>query len=205
MGRRRKPRMQDAPGQVVSFAVLVEAWNVDGSSSAKPPSFRGDTWLAWTCRETGRGPGNCAYAGCERRAQVGGHIWVKGNGVYVAPICRPCNSPDNIFRMQGAGAMIKAQKLLTACEYTDDMARMPRRFYWQFMRECDTCDEDITRAPDWHRFCDECYQREKYRSRFCEGCGYDITSTPLSRTMCTPCWREEQNMASYDSDSSDYW
>ena len=109
---------------VVRLTESVEAWNVDGSSDARP---RGGSWLQTAETETGRRRGRCSFAGCCNGAQVGGHVWIRGEGCFVAPICRSCNRCDNPSRMQGAGARLRGHIDVVRAEVTWGMRNAPRR------------------------------------------------------------------------------
>ena len=82
----------------VKLASHVHAWNVDGSSSDSPPD--GTSWIKHWETQTGAVRSMCAYRGCKRKASHGGHVWIKMKGPHIAPICAPCNSTLNAYRMQ---------------------------------------------------------------------------------------------------------
>ena len=108
----------------------VEAWNIDGSSSATP---EGTSFIQDAMNATGRRVGRCSFDGCDRPAVVGGHIWIaKREGAqfgrpFIAPICRQCNSPRNTYRMQNAGARLRANIAVTPVSFTQDMRQAERR------------------------------------------------------------------------------
>lgn len=83
----------------------MSAWNIDGSASDNPTRLGGDSWIDIWESSTGLARVNvfCSYDTCSRQAEVGGHVWIAYpmNGVYIAPICRECNSTRNTRRMQG--------------------------------------------------------------------------------------------------------
>ena len=102
----------------------VEAWNIDGSSSATP---EGTSFIQDAMNATGRRVGRCSFDGCDRPAVVGGHIWIAKRGAFIAPICRQCNSPRNTYRMQNAGARLRANIAVTPVSVTQDMRQAERR------------------------------------------------------------------------------
>ena len=103
--------------ETVSFDGAVEAWNMDGSSDAQAES---GSWLRDAEEATGRRRGRCSFDGCPNQAEVGGHVWIRGEGCFIAPICRPCNRHDNPERMQGAGACLRANIVVTKTAMSDD-------------------------------------------------------------------------------------
>ena len=111
---------------VVRLTEDRNAWNVDGSSDAV--SVSGSHGRDHE-DATGVRPGVCAYKGCSNRAEVGGHLWLPGRGfgVFVAPICRPCNDPDNKARWMGGGSRVPAGLLLTKVQKTSGMRQAMRR------------------------------------------------------------------------------
>lgn len=102
--------------ETVSFDGAVEAWNMDGSSDTQAES---GSWLRDAEEATGRRRGRCSFDGCPNQAEVGGHVWIRGEGCFIAPICRPCNRHDNPERMQGAGACLRANIVVTKTAMTD--------------------------------------------------------------------------------------
>ena len=117
-------------GAPIRLERSVEAWNIDGSSSATP---EGTSFIQDAMNATGRRVGRCSFDGCDRPAVVGGHIWIaKREGAkfgrpFIAPICRQCNSPRNTYRMQNAGARLRANIAVTPVSVTQDMRQAERR------------------------------------------------------------------------------
>ena len=108
----------------------VEAWNVDGSASAVP---EGRSFIQDAMDATGRRVGRCSFQECDRPAVVGGHVWIsRREGAefgrpFIAPICRQCNSTRNVYRMQGAGARLRANIAVTPVSVTPGMREAERR------------------------------------------------------------------------------
>lgn len=108
----------------------VEAWNVDGSASAVP---EGRSFIQDAMDATGRRVGRCSFQDCDRPASVGGHVWIsRREGAefgrpFIAPICRQCNSTRNVYRMQGAGARLRANIAVTPVSMTKGMREAERR------------------------------------------------------------------------------
>ena len=117
-------------GAPIRLERSVEAWNIDGSSSATP---EGTSFIQDAMNATGRRVGRCSFDGCDRPAVVGGHIWIaQREGAqfgrpFIAPICRQCNSPLNTYRMQNAGARLRANIAVTPVSFTQDMRQAERR------------------------------------------------------------------------------
>lgn len=109
----------------------VEAWNIDGSSSATPES---SSFIRDLMNATGRRVGRCSFEQCDRLAVVGGHVWIsRREGTqfgrpFLAPICRQCNSPRNLYRMQGANARLRANIVVVPVSVTEGMLQAQRRF-----------------------------------------------------------------------------
>lgn len=106
-------------------------WNVDGSAShnSKSPS-----WIVDWEIKTGLDRSVCSYEDCtckNPRALVGGHLWIKTKGAFIAPICRSCNHYRNLNRAQdpnGKHSFIRANTTLVRSDYTQDMKNACRRF-----------------------------------------------------------------------------
>ena len=114
------------PPQLVRVDTPWNMWNVDGSSDAVPASgfHARDYEMATNLR-----PQLCAYEGCNNRPQVGGHVWLPGkySGVYIVPICRPCNDPDNEARWTEGRSRVRAGATLMKVDKTDGMRNAVRR------------------------------------------------------------------------------
>jgi len=114
------------PPQLVVLDEPWNGWNVDGSSDAVPVSgfHVRDYEVA-----TGLRPRLCAFEGCNNRPQVGGHVWLPGkrSGVYIVPICRPCNDPDNEARWTEGRSRIRAGATLMKVAKTAGMRNAVRR------------------------------------------------------------------------------
>lgn len=152
-------------GEVVRLAEPIHAWNVDGSSSAIPSS---SSWIAEAEARTGRQRGRCSYEGCGNLADVGGHVWVEGHGVFIAPICRWCNRYDNEQRMQDAHARLRGGIEITRAEYTEDMRNSERRFIRSpprtpraSRRACRACGVDVSDKPERYDLCYDCHRRRR--------------------------------------------
>eukprot|EP00949_MAST-11_sp_MAST-11-sp1_P003348 g3348.t1 len=111
-------------GDIIYLEDAAEAWNIDGSSDAQAHS---GSWLRDAEKATGRQRGRCSFEGCANRAEVGGHVWIKGIGCFLAPICRQCNFAGNEDRYQGAGARLRKNIEVMRTRMTDGMKNAPRR------------------------------------------------------------------------------
>ena len=193
----------------------VEAWNVDGSSDAQAAS---GSWLGSVEEATGRRRGRCSFEGCHARAEVGGHVWVRGNGCFIAPICRKCNCHTNLRRVQGAGARLRVNIEVVKTQVTTGMRNAERRGVAGGGRRCASCKSDISDRPASHASCYLCWQggstnqlaryaasgrscvktnriRKDGRSggrRRCASCKADISDRPASHASCYRCWQVSQ-------------
>ena len=104
---------------------FIEAWNGDGTSSDEPPN--GYSWVSFWEEQTGQQRGLCSYSACHNYATVGGHIWLKGHGLYIAPICPSCNSSSNPKRMQGGYSSLKTGTTVVKITATEDMELTERK------------------------------------------------------------------------------
>jgi hypothetical protein len=169
----------------------MKAWNMDGSSTDKCQSADGTnvSWIKHWENATGKKRTVCSYADCSQRGQHGGHIWIKGKGVYIAPICKDCNSPRNARRMQNANngqhSNIRRGTTVVQTDFTEDMACAERRIA-EPERTCELCCDDISQRPSSHTLCLSCFMEE---SRRCVSCRGDISQRPSSHTLCLPCFR----------------
>ena len=162
----------------------VSAWNADGTGSDRPE--RG-SWIQLWEDMTGRNRGACAYAGCWRAAEDGGHVWMKMKGLCIVPICRQCNSVTNTDRMQqqdGQHSQLRAGITVVRLAPTPEMRHADRRIA---VRVCAECECDISGRPRTHTLCLECWQGGR-RVRVCAECECDISDRPRSHTLCLECW-----------------
>lgn len=132
--------------QVYSLRESLEAWNIDGSSDAVATKT---SWIKSAESATGRKRGLCSFAGCGRPAELGGHVWIRGEGCFLAPICKPCNYYKNQSKQQGAGARLRKNIEVTKVSVTAGMKNASRRY-----------DERAGRASS-----------NKQRGRGCSRCG----------------------------------
>mmetsp|Transcript_63060 Transcript_63060/g.176369 ORF Transcript_63060/g.176369 Transcript_63060/m.176369 type:complete len:240 (+) Transcript_63060:356-1075(+) len=178
-----------------------EAWNIDGSSSDR---VEGRSWISQWEEVTGLSRNMCAYAGCLGRADVGGHIWIKGRGVFIAPICSHCNYSENVSRMQGSKSYLRSGTVVITSAYTSDMRRAERRIAFRGLeRCCEACVQDISNQPENHNFCAACFrscgqQRNQQQGtahsqlrqgRQCTDCHRSISDRPPNHTQCWQCFR----------------
>eukprot|EP00964_Phaeocystis_antarctica_P139541 scaffold104321_cov63-Phaeocystis_antarctica.AAC.2 len=168
-----------APSEVLILNETFSAWNVDGSSDALAQS---GSWIRDAEEATGRKRGRCSFEGCRNQAEVGGHVWMARIGCVIAPICKPCNMPNNQHRMQGSGARLRKNIEVTRTEVTEGMHKAARRA------------PGVTHGGGWR-------QR---RDRRCESCDDDIASRPGSHTQYYSCWRAVE-VARSEAVSHDGW
>ena len=166
------------------------AWNVDGSKDAVPPF--GGSWIRYWKSKTGKNAHKrCSFVSCEAEAEVGGHIWIGGgNAVYIAPICKRCNSCKNEKRMQGSGSQLRSGTEVVLGIYTNGMHRADRRIAIP-ERKCRNCGVDISNQPPHHRKCYDCFQTVgvvRNPERACGNCGVDISNQQPHHRKCYGCW-----------------
>ena len=119
-----------------------DAWNVDGSSGAKPPAeFNESSWMHfWKCvTNQVDGARFCAYKGCANRPQHGGHVWIPGHTFkytkvcWVVPICKECNDCNNKSRRQSfypnKNSKLRAGSYVVMVNFTSNMENAKRRFH----------------------------------------------------------------------------
>ena len=141
-GRRHMTRLKK---NVYKLNKRVHAWNVDGSSGANHSSYT--SWINFWEERTGLLRGRCSYSDCNNIARVGGHVWLKNSGVWIAPLCNDCNHYANAKRMQRQDnnhSSLKRGTVVVRAEYTNDMKYASRRFS---SRLCITCNVDIAEQP----------------------------------------------------------
>ena len=112
--------------QVYCLKESLEAWNMDGSSDAVATR---SSWIKSAESATGRKRGLCSFAGCGRPAELGGHVWIRGEGCFLAPICKSCNYYKNKSKQQGAGARLRKNIEVTKVSITAGMKDASRRRY----------------------------------------------------------------------------
>lgn len=188
----------------------VQAWNVDGSSTADLDRSSHTSWINLWEETTGRKRGMCSYSNCEEHAQVGGHVWLKDNGVFITPLCKGCNHYANPNRMQSREGrkhpFLRAGTVVVRARYTADMKAAERRFSIDeagFTRLCISCNCDISRQPKSHTQCLSCfkssrsfYGKEGNRRSFVRRCSTwnaDISDRPRSHQQCYNCYCSRGN------------
>ena len=163
---------------------------MDGSEDAVPPF--GGSWIRYWKSKTGKNAHKrCSFVSCEAEAEVGGHIWIGGgNAVYIAPICKRCNSCKNEKRMQGSGSQLRSGTEVVLGIYTNGMHRADRRIAIP-ERKCRNCGVDISNQPPHHRKCYDCFQTVgvvRNPERACGNCGVDISNQQPHHRKCYGCW-----------------
>merc|ERR1712150_45921 len=136
--------------------------------------------------------GKCSYKDCSRDAEVGGHIWIKQKGVYIAPICNSCNYHENVSRMRkedGTHSFLSKDTVVVKTDYTEDMKHAERRVAIAVVRRCVSCESDISDSPEHHVQCMSCYLRRLQIQRKCIDCQTDISDRPGNHTQCLDCYR----------------
>ena len=182
----------------------MHAWNVDASST---DSYTDVSWIRRWERATGLDRGRCSFDGCSRCAEIGGHVWIKNHGVYIAPICRSCNYHANAERMQSADgdhSFLRKGVTVIKTTFTEDMRHAERRIAvyeevepprcLRHRRRCEECRNDITDRPENHALCFTCY-RDQFvrrpsgaRRRQCAACDGDISDRPKHHALCFECF-----------------
>jgi hypothetical protein len=175
----------------------VEAWNMDGSSDAQAES---GSWLRDAEKATGRRRGRCSFVDCPNQAEVGGHVWIRGEGCFIAPICRPCNRYDNPERMQGAGARLRANIDVMETAMTEGMRNAERRIAvgggggggrsgggsWGSRKE--RFSSQGSRGRGGSSGSSRGRRAPRHR-RECQECGTDISDRPANHSVCLGCFR----------------
>jgi hypothetical protein len=210
------------------FEVVKEhgarAWNIDGSAGARLNNRQ--SWIKHWKETTGDVAACCSYSDCNRPAEVGGHVWVARNGVFIVPLCTKCNFWENANRMQGSQSTLRYGTKLVKSEYTEQMQNSERRIAVQVKvaRHCKSCGDDISDRPDEHTECLPCFRSGRSRraqptitqkavcglipgrrshasidARSCKTCGSNIMDRPISHTQCLDCFFGKQRAtAEYD-------
>jgi hypothetical protein len=193
-----------------------DAWNVDGSKDAVPPF--GGSWIRHWKNKTGKNAGRCSFVSCEAEAEVGGHIWIAGgNAVYIAPICKRCNSCKNEKRMQRSGSQLRSGTEVVLDIYTNGMHRADRRIAIP-ERKCGNCGVDISNRPPNHYLCPDCWKNDrggrsgrgvaipesKKYERKCRDCRFDISNRPPNHYLCPDCWKNDRGGRSVRSFRDDF-
>ena len=118
------------------------AWNVDGSSGDK---LQDSSWIRHWETTTSLKRETCSYSDCSRRAEHGGHIWIKGCGVYIAPICNACNYHANVKRLQtegGVHSLLRKDTVVVKTCVTEEMRNADRRYAVKEDFSSDDSEED---------------------------------------------------------------
>ena len=158
------------------------AWNIDGSSTHKPPQY-GYSWIQWWEYKTQSRRGMCSFHGCRHQAKHGGHVWIKQMGPTIVPICPSCNKPDNTDRMQNSNAYLRSGVKAVKIRMTRDMKTCVRRFVGS---EEDKSEEDEDDEEE-----DDEDEYEDVR-RQCVDCDGTIPSTkPAYFKRCYTCWKKQ--------------
>lgn len=185
----------------------LHAWNIDGSSTDR---LQYSSWIKHWEDRSEKKRGKCAFKDCERKAEHGGHVWIKGHtsrkaGVWIAPICKSCNYCENLTRMRDANgqhSFLGKGTVVVRTKYTEDMANAARRVV-EFDDEIWYDDSDDYEEDDWDD--DGFYESRGYqlpfdtlkpgasemrsRGRRCEECNKDISDRPSSHSVCLVCYR----------------
>ena len=158
----------------------LHAWNVDGSSTDK---LLNTSWIKYWESKSGLGRRRCAFSDCDRDAEHGGHVWIKGHasqtrGIWIAPICKQCNYCDNPKRQRdahGQHSFIRKGTVVVRTKYTPDMANAERR---------------VSYPDDGEEYDSDDYDEDDWEEQFCEACGFDLPfGTPKHHTKCPDCFR----------------
>ena len=169
---------------VKQLSRAADAWNMDGSGTDK---LYGQSWIIFWEEQTGLRRNKCSYKGCKRRGVHGGHVWLKGHGVCITPICSGCNNPHNIARWQqygGGNSSVIAGTTVVRVSMTRNMKTAQRMIA---VRCCESCEQDISDRPTNHTLCLDCWRDS---IRCCESCEQNISDRPRNHTLCLDCWRD---------------
>jgi hypothetical protein len=221
-GRKGVQRTQSREGErFIINEPNVHVWNIDGSSSDQLCS---GSWIRKWEEEAGQIRGRCAYQECERSAAHGGHVWIKGKGVYLVPLCAHCNSPRNPDRMQNEHGDHSHLKLGVVAvglgPLTEDMRRCERRISTdssgnahrggrssapvrQPPRKASTAAVPRGGRPGSGGGRSSGAKRNR-AGRCCKSCNADIADHPPSHKMCSRCFAEDSSSSEDDFPRCDH-
>ena len=157
----------------------MHAWNVDGSSADKLDQ---GSWIRYWETTTGLKRATCAYSDCARRAEHGGHIWIKRHGVYIAPICNACNYHANVKRCQtegGGHSLLRKDTLVVKGKITQEMRNAARRIA--------VCEDDEGDCSS--DFSSEDEERGRWASPSSALCRSEEDSTEMENSEDDRCFR----------------
>mgnify|MGYP006872152980 FL=1 len=132
---------------------------------------------------SGLSRGRCAFSDCDRGAEHGGHVWIKGyasqtRGVWIAPVCKQCNYCENLKRQRdarGQHSFVRKGTVVVRTKYTPDMANAERR---------------VSYPDDGEEYDSDDYDEDDWEEQICEACGFDLPfGTPKHHTKCPDCFR----------------
>ena len=158
----------------------LHAWNVDGSSTDQ---LQNTSWIKYWEEKSGLSRGRCAFSDCDRGAEHGGHVWIKGHasqtrGVWIAPVCKQCNYCENLKRQRdarGQHSFVRKGTVVVRTKYTPDMANAERR---------------VSYPDDGEEYDSDDYDEDDWEEQICEACGFDLPfGTPKHHTKCPDCFR----------------
>jgi len=188
------PQMNGSVRVSLHFDRPTVAWNIDGSEGARPESH--SSWIELIKETTKRACGTCAFDGCVRDAEVGGHLWIaERKTVVVAAICRMCNSPRNMARRQGSNAKVRRGASAVEVPYTEEMRHAERRF--GSPRESPVKERLVRRNSGGSHVSPR--KALDFSRRQCETCDESISHRPLNHAMCLDCYRSENGSGSPSS------
>ena len=130
--------------EVYSLDKDCHAWNVDGSCT---DTLYKTSWIKFWEEKTGLKRDICSFADCNKKAQVGGHIWLKRKGPHIAPICNGCNYIRNVKRCQsddGKHSTFRKGTTVVRVELTEDMKNADRRIATSY----ESGDEEASNEGD---------------------------------------------------------
>ena len=132
---------------------------------------------------SGLSRGRCAFSDCDRGAEHGGHVWIKGyasqtRGVWIAPVCKQCNYCENLKRQRdarGQHSFVRKGTVVVRTKYTPDMANAERR---------------VSYPDDGEEYDSDDYDEDDWEEQICKACGFDLPfGTPKHHTKCPDCFR----------------
>jgi hypothetical protein len=189
---------------VVHVTDSVHAWNVDGSSSDKVLET---SWIQKWEEATGDFRGLCSFSDCQRPSELGGHLWIKHQGVHLAPICAPCNRWDNAARMQhahGLHSSIRPGTKLLKLQMTEDMCAARRRIsgtgWWRGSNKTQRQSaQNVPKRPIMKKKHTKSSWARKHRR--CEECGCSLLGTPSHHLLCRSCYFASESESDLEPDS----